>query len=240
MKLAANMDLLGEHGMSLPDEEEDSPYPEVRASVSNYDDPDMPCLTFRAMFLGVLFTVIGAALNAYFQMRYPAPLLTPVVVQVITYPFGKLMARCLPTTSFTTPSWLRKIGMASEWSFNPGPFNIKEHTVIIIMANVGIAPPFALNLILALDKYYSLPVRIGFDILILLSTQVVGFSFAGLCRRFLIWPAAMIWPQTLVTCTLLNTFHAEDDDPAKGGLTRYRYFLYVFAGALAWYFLPGR
>ncbi|KAG9025106.1 hypothetical protein FS837_005078, partial [Tulasnella sp. UAMH 9824] len=26
---------------------EDSPYPEVRASVSNFDDSDMPCLTFR-------------------------------------------------------------------------------------------------------------------------------------------------------------------------------------------------
>ncbi|GAA6001745.1 hypothetical protein JCM5350_007212, partial [Sporobolomyces pararoseus] len=29
------------------EEEEDSPYPEVRASVSNIDDPEMPSLTFR-------------------------------------------------------------------------------------------------------------------------------------------------------------------------------------------------
>ena len=28
-------------------DEEDSPYPEVRASVSNVDDPEMPTLTFR-------------------------------------------------------------------------------------------------------------------------------------------------------------------------------------------------
>ncbi|KAI9617251.1 hypothetical protein H4Q26_013117 [Puccinia striiformis f. sp. tritici PST-130] len=34
-------------------DEEDSPYPEVRASVSNIDDPEMPCLTFRAWVLGL-------------------------------------------------------------------------------------------------------------------------------------------------------------------------------------------
>lgn len=36
---------------------EDSPYAEVRASVSNIDDPEMPCLTFRMWFVG--FIVIG-------------------------------------------------------------------------------------------------------------------------------------------------------------------------------------
>jgi hypothetical protein len=36
------------------DDEEDSPYPEVRASVSNIDDVDMPTLTFRVWFIGQL------------------------------------------------------------------------------------------------------------------------------------------------------------------------------------------
>ncbi len=35
-------------------DEEDSPYPEVRASVSNVDDPDMPALTLRMWFVGLL------------------------------------------------------------------------------------------------------------------------------------------------------------------------------------------
>lgn len=54
------------------EDEEDSPYPEVRASVSNFDDPEMPCLTFRAIFLGITFTLLGAAANTYFYLRYPA------------------------------------------------------------------------------------------------------------------------------------------------------------------------
>ncbi|KAK9895732.1 putative oligopeptide transporter [Cystobasidium minutum MCA 4210] len=221
------------------EDEEDSPYPEVRASVSNYDDPEMPCLTFRAMLLGVSFTLLGAAANTYFYLRYPAPLLTPIVVQIITYPLGAGLARIMPVTLFDTPKWLQKLGAPTYWSLNPGPFNIKEHTVIIIMANVGIAPSFTQSMLLALDKFYEVKTGFGYDILLLLSVNTVGFTFAGFCRRFLIWPAALIWPQTLVTCTLLNTFHAEDDDAGTGSLTRYRYFLYVFFGALVWYIVPG-
>lgn len=40
-------------------EEEDSPFAEVRASVSNIDDPEMPCLTFRMWIIGLLLNLIG-------------------------------------------------------------------------------------------------------------------------------------------------------------------------------------
>lgn len=40
-------------------EEEDSPFPEVRASVSNIDDPDMPALTMRMWFVGLILCMIS-------------------------------------------------------------------------------------------------------------------------------------------------------------------------------------
>jgi hypothetical protein len=40
-------------------QEEDSPYPEVRASVSNIDDPDMPVLTIRMWVVGLVLCAIG-------------------------------------------------------------------------------------------------------------------------------------------------------------------------------------
>ena len=40
-------------------EEEDSPFPEVRASVSNVDDPDMPTLTIRMWFVGLISCLIS-------------------------------------------------------------------------------------------------------------------------------------------------------------------------------------
>jgi hypothetical protein len=40
-----------------------SPYTEVRASVLNTDDPALPVDTFRAWFLGIVFTVLFSSLN---------------------------------------------------------------------------------------------------------------------------------------------------------------------------------
>lgn len=48
----------------------------------------------------------------------------------------------------------------------------------------------------------------------------------------------MVWPNYLVLCTLFNTLHAEDDD-LSGGITRYRFFLYVTSGAFVFFWLPG-
>jgi hypothetical protein len=53
------------------EEEEDSPDEEVRASVSNMDDPDMPVLTFRMWFIGIFLTVGSAAVNTFFNFRNP-------------------------------------------------------------------------------------------------------------------------------------------------------------------------
>jgi len=51
----------------------------------------------------------------------------------------------------------------------------------------------------------------------------------------------MIWPQNLVACTLLNTLHAGEDSNlggGGGGISRFRFFMYAFAAAFAWTFLP--
>lgn len=221
------------------EDEEDSPYPEVRASVSNIDDPEMPCTTFRALFLGFLFCIIGGGMNFFLAIRVPAPFISPLIIQIVSYPFGKFLAYILPTATHKTPRFLTFFGLPAEWSLNPGPFNIKEHTIIVIMVIVAIAPSYALQFTLTLDKYYGLPKGMAFDWLALITCNCIGFSFAGLCRRYLVWPASMIWPQNLVTCTLFNTFHAEDDDGSDGSLTRYRFFTYVFIGSALWYILPG-
>ncbi|GAA5821301.1 hypothetical protein JCM10212_006415 [Sporobolomyces blumeae] len=212
---------------------------EVQASVAESDDPDTPVLTFRTWLAGLSFCIVVSALNTFFSLRYPAPLVTPVVTQILSYPVGRLLARTLPSRRFKTPRLLRRfLGLADEFSLNPGPFSIKEHTIIVMMANISTAPSVGITVSLAIEKLYGIRQRLGFDLLIVLTTQMIGFGVAGLCRRFLVWPAAMIWPQNLVFCTLLNTLHAEDDD-ASGGTTRLRFFIYAFCGAFAWYWLPG-
>ena len=91
-----------------------------------------------------------------------------------------------------------------------------------------------------------------FSLTLVLATQLTGFWLAGLCRRFLVWPASMIWPQNLVACTLLNTLHAEDKDdgigmyggiPGSGtkDMTRlsFFFFLITMTAGFFFFFLPG-
>ncbi|WVQ65163.1 OPT family small oligopeptide transporter [Kwoniella botswanensis] len=214
--------------------EEDSPYPEVRASVSNIDDPEMPALTFRAWVLGMLFVIIGSGINTFFHFRTPAPYLSPFIVQVVAYPVGKFAAWLLPITTWNLPRFLG----GSEFTFNPGPFNIKEHTIIVMMANVAIGPAYALYATVSSELYYKHKFGYGFDIMLILATQLTGFTMAGVCRRFVVWPASMIWPGNLVVTTNLNTLHAEEDG-FQGGMSRLRFLLICMGGAFAYYFFPG-
>lgn len=72
---------------------------------------------------------------------------------------------------------------------------------------------------------------------------MLGYGLAGLGRRFLVWPAAMIWPTNLVNTSLFYTLHDHSPaDPSKTGgwsIGRYRYFSYVFIGSFIWYWFPG-
>lgn len=214
--------------------EEDSPFPEVRASVSNIDDPEMPAMTLRMWLIGLVLCMTASAMNLFFNFRQPAPSVSPLALLLVCYPIGKFFAFVLPITTYRLPRYLGSY----EFSLNPGPWNIKEHVLVYIMANVAISAPYAINAIVVTQLNYGVQVDYWFSVLLVVATQLTGFGLAGICRRFLVWPASMVWPQNLVTCTLLNTLHAEDDEE-PGSMTRYRYFLLVLGGAFFFYFIPG-
>jgi hypothetical protein len=110
---------------------EDSPYPEVQAAVSPTDDPNIPASTLRAWFLGLLFVTLGSGLNLLFSLREPSIFIGSLVVQLCSYPIGMFMAKVLPTRQFNF--------FGLKFSLNPGPFNKKEHALIVVMANVSFA-----------------------------------------------------------------------------------------------------
>ncbi|KAF9455137.1 OPT-domain-containing protein, partial [Macrolepiota fuliginosa MF-IS2] len=179
--------------------DDESPYPEVRAAVSSVDDPLMPVNTFRMWFLGLLATILVSGLNQIFSLRYPSVFITGIVVQLIALPAGKLLERILPTTRFNTFGYL--------WSFNPNPFTIKEHVCITVMANVVVGGAYATDVILTQRVFYGQQLSFGYQIMITLSSQLIGYSMAGILRQFVVWPSSMIWPGALVSSALFNTLH---------------------------------
>jgi hypothetical protein len=139
---------------SAIDLEDESPYPEVRSAVANTDDPTMPASTFRSWVVGLMWAIIISGVNQFFFFRYPSVTITSVcpsavvwvhyfvplaesgpkiVPQLLTYPICKLWARFLPNVTL--------FGL----SLNPGPFTIKEHVIITIMASVGASSAYAVS-----------------------------------------------------------------------------------------------
>jgi hypothetical protein len=68
--------------------------------------------------------------------------------------------------------------------------------------------------------------------MLVMSTQLIGFSIGGICKRFLVAPHSMIWPGNLVVAALFNTLHSQDTSGvhSRGGISRGRFFTYVFVG----------
>ena len=68
--------------------------------------------------------------------------------------------------------------------------------------------------------------------LVVMSTQLIGFSIGGLCKRILVAPPSMIWPVNLVTAALFNTLHSLETSGsyAQAGVSRGRFFAYVLFG----------
>lgn len=213
--------------------EEDSPYVEVRAAVSNVDDPSMPVNTFRAWFLGTIAVIVVPGLNQFLYLRYPSTTVSGYCVIIFVYPMGTFLAWALPKYTFKT-----RLG---NFSLNPGPFNVKEHSLISIMALMSYQSAYAAG-IPAVQRY-TLGVGdygFGYGVLLILSTQLLGLAFASFCRRFLVWPSTMIWPNNLPKATLLNSLHnVKTTDGANfTGMSRYKFFWIVFTVLFFYQFFP--
>ena len=209
--------------------EDDSPYAEVRASVPSSDDADLPQNTIRMWVLGMILNTIGSALNLLFSLHSPQIILTTLVTSLLAWPIGMAWARFMPNIKiFGAP-------------LNPGPFNIKEHTIIVIMANVsfGGGAAYATDILLSQNMFYEQDFGWGFDLLAIWSTQCIGFALGGLARRVLVNPASMIWPQNLVTVTFLTNLHVNSNHVADGWkISRLYFFALIGICSFFWYWFP--
>lgn len=123
-----------------------------------------------------------------------------------------------------------------------GRFNIKEHTLITVMANVSFAggSAYSTDVFLSMSQFYNIDFGWGFMIVATIATQTIGFSVGGLVRRVLVYPASMIWPSNLVTATLLTNIHKNDNHPVGNWtISRLKLFNIIMGVGFLYYWLPG-
>ncbi|KAJ6438781.1 OPT oligopeptide transporter [Purpureocillium lavendulum] len=218
------------------DLDENSPYPEVRAAVRNYDE-DLPANTVRAWAIGLVMTTMFSGINILFSLRQPVIVITSYVAQLIAYPIGIGMAKVLPNRQWNL--------CGLKFNLNPGPFNFKEHAIIVLMANAsyGGGANYFTDILVAQKAFYGFDFGVTYAILLGLTSQCIGFGMAGLVRMWLVEPASMIWPGNLVNVAFMYTLHdhSETDPATTNGwrVSRYRWFIYLLIGSFIWYWIPG-
>lgn len=221
------------------DEEELSPIEQVRLTVPNTDDPSLPVWTFRMWFLGILSCCLLSFLNQFFAYRTEPLIITQITVQVATLPIGRFLATVLPKTKFNIPGFGSR-----EFSFNPGPFNMKEHVLISIFANAGSAfgsgSAYAVGIvnIIKSKAFYGRNISFFSAWVLIITTQVLGYGWAGLLRKYVVEPAHMWWPSTLVQISLFRTLH-EKEDKNEHRISRVKFFVIAMTCSFLWYLLPG-
>lgn len=179
--LADDMSASGESSSDKEDdcEVENSPYPEVRAVARNFDEEHLPYNTIRAWTIGLSLCVIGAALNTLFSLRSPRIGLGSLIVLFLGWVLGRTWETCMPDKRIQLwPS-------GPKLDLNPGPFNVKEHSVIMIMASVALSVANATDVILAQLVFYKQDFGVLYQLLLIVSTQCLGYGIAGMLRKLL-------------------------------------------------------
>nr|CAN81605.1 hypothetical protein VITISV_025060 [Vitis vinifera] len=228
-------------------EDEESPIEEVRLTVPNDDDSSLSVWTFRMWFLGVLSCTLLSFLNQFFSYRREPLVITQITVQVATLPIGRFMAAVLPETKFHIPGFGKR-----EFSFNPGPFNMKEHVLISIFANAGSAfgngSAYAVGIVTIIKAFYNSSISFLAGWLLIVTTQVLGYGWAGLLRKYVVEPAHMWWPSTLVQISLFRGLVIKAKfaigsryllNQGCNRTSRSKFFLIAMLCSFLWYMVPG-
>ena len=78
----------------------------------------------------------------------------------------------------------------------------------------------------------------------ILSSELLGFGLVGLMRRFLVWPAVMVWPGVLIQSALFRILHNVDENDdnfntSRWKMSRYNFFYTALFFQFLWYWIPG-
>lgn len=124
--------------------------------------------------------------------------------------------------------------------------------LVTVMASVSIGGAYVTDLFVVqrLPMFFNQNQkggRAGYQILLALSTQMIGYSCAGMTRRFLVYPQQMIWPQNLAAIALNKALHHDDGritQPVSGPLgrlwsmSRHKFMLIAMSAMFVYFWFP--
>ncbi|WAQ86087.1 hypothetical protein PtA15_6A717 [Puccinia triticina] len=152
------------------------------------DDPDMPTVTVRSCLVGLIMAAFGAAVSQIFMYKPVHLHPHPLFIQLACLILGRAIAQ------IPGPRW-----------WNPGPLTVKETVFAAIMATAGAAGTPSVEMVATLDLFFDRKMHPLVVIMTIMSSQLIGYGWAGLLRPFLIYPAKSIFPSVLPSVALFKS-----------------------------------
>ncbi|SGY75947.1 BQ5605_C005g03461 [Microbotryum silenes-dioicae] len=205
--------------------------------ISLEDDPTLPIHTVRMWVLGLGLTCFGAVLGQIFTFRPQEYSVSGLFLQIIAFILGTGWHKILP-----------KADKGRFWAIlNPGPFNIKEHVCVTVMASTASGGALAISTFASEKLFYNLDVNYGNAIFTLIGksfcargvaspSQFFGYGLGGLYRSILVYPTFAVWPSLIPGVSLLETLHRDQNLASQK--RRYRFFWAVFLAIFVWEWFP--
>ncbi|KAI1798399.1 OPT oligopeptide transporter, partial [Ganoderma leucocontextum] len=197
--------------------------------ISADDDPTLPVFTLRTVFLGIGLSAFTSVLATIYTFKPQNATVSQLFCLIIAYILGTAMH----STSFN----LGMMPTTGYWRYlNPGPFNIKEHTAIVIMASTASTVAVAMEVIAALDLFYNIKLNPALAIFQIFASQMIGYGIAGLLRTLLVYPTYAFYPTYISVVNLLQSLHFGGvlNHKKRHSLANSRYFWIVFTAIFIW------
>jgi len=92
--------------------------------------------------------------------------------------------------------------------------------------------------------FYNTSTSYVIGLFFILSSQMLGYGLVGIFRRFLVWPAGMIWPGNLIYCAVYHVLHDDIDNDdslntSRWTMSRLKFFYLALLFQFLWYWIPG-
>ncbi|XP_048139094.1 oligopeptide transporter 1-like [Rhodamnia argentea] len=222
---------LKDSGMKPTDIPNDSPIEEVRNGVPVTDDPTLPVLTIRTWVLGPLVCAVTSFMYQISTYRKSQMWVSESCAQILLLVLGRLLASTLPAKIVGIP------GTNWKFSLNPGPFNIKEHALLVILSTTGFESVQSISTLDAIKVVYHKHISLLAAILMIMTSQMMGYGFAGLFRRLLVDNPYMWYPLIVPKVSFYRALH--DKEPrARGRLSGFQILIICAAFVFAYTIVP--
>ncbi|KAH7379849.1 OPT oligopeptide transporter protein-domain-containing protein [Cadophora sp. MPI-SDFR-AT-0126] len=186
------------------------------------DDPTLNPWTFRMFLIGFGLSGFGSALATIFLFKPQSVSVSIIFLTVISYVAGNALEYIIPKT-----------GKVGRW-LNPHPFNSKEHLAIVIMSGSASGAAAATEVLATQKLYYNIVPNAAVAVLLLFSSQLLGYGMAGVLRKSLVYPTKMVWPSILPLSALIETLHRDKAEMKK----KFNLFWIVFGAVAVWEWFP--